>query len=550
MRSLSTFLLLLGAFGLSAQASLTAITANLAKSMQEVEGPKATYSQSVETVEGKPYLLVYQRTTTTGKDKSIDEQWRLNLADIDSKSLRVEDSKDALRINLRVDKGQKYIQYFKDGSLSGYTDNLSIYGQGIDNAREIEGYLLAAVPQAVLEWGKVADMEGKTDEQLLEQLKSLVDDLSLNGTDYRQRLSQMPDYSDRFNLNVVASTSRNNKQETAIWSLGDLKPGAVRLQISGANALVEAITKDNLAWVYMEREGVQQDYAKAVYIRVANPDQGKLLVAVLEKLIPFGEKAIQNRLPIPGKATENFSRITDNLGKFTAGKNAYDVSLTPGCQSRLKEVQGDTRMEYAFHFGDLDPKTVKLEMDDERVEIHISTEKKNDYIWVAKDEAQQNYDDELVLYLSDVETGRLVAHLIPSIIEQCPEEVNFGKFEDVQRWIDEGKAPDSGISQVLSAQSGEEHCKWNYVVRDNDEKKPSESSYEFNSYDLDPDQVKIVVNKKTVGVQVQTLKKQNIISSMEKEKPGYVSTLQFEVADIIAAKSLRISLEKLIAGCK
>ncbi|MCB9283566.1 MAG: hypothetical protein H6563_05775 [Lewinellaceae bacterium] len=550
MRFFPALLIFFGAIALRAQPSLSDLTGDLAKAMQEVETAKATLSQSIETVKDKPYVIVYHLSTTSPKGRTLEEEWRFNLADIDSRSVRVEDGKDALRINLKMDKGQKYVQYFKDGSLTSYTDNLEFYGKDIDNARQIESLLLAAVPKAMAAWDQTANIEGLNNDQLLELLMKLVDDMELDGTNYRQRLTQMPDYPDRLNLNLVTSNARNSRQETYIWSLGDLKPGGVRINFSGDDALVEAVTKDNMPWVYVQEEGVQKDYAKAVYFRVPDADRGKQLVAVLEKLIPFGERSIQSRLPSPGNPAENFDRISASLGAFSVGKNSYNVGLEKKCQTRLTETQGSTNMEYAFHMGDLDPKSVKLEMDDDQVEIHVNTEKKADYIWVSKDGEQANYDDEIVIQVADVEKGRLIAYLLPTLIDQCPEEVNFGKFEDVEKWISDGKAPDTGISQTLSRKSGEEACKWKYVIRDNDEKKPSEESYEFNAYDLDPDQVRIEVNRKTVSVEVQTLRKQNIISSVVKEKPGFVSSLAFEVADIKSAKSLRTTLEQLIAECK
>lgn len=550
MRVLTTLFLIAGISFLHAQTPLTTLTGKLADSMKEVIAPKSTYSQSLYADENKPYLLTFKRVTVNDKGKSSEEKWLFNLADIDPKGVRIEAAKDVLRVNLRVNKGQKYVQYFRDGALSSYTDMVTIFGLGIDNGRDIEALVREAVPLAVSLWEKEANIDGKSPEQLIQRLTSLVSDMSSGGTDYRQRLEQMNDYPDRLKLNVVTSTSKNSKQETFIWSLGDLKGSDIRLAISGANAVVEAATKDNLAWVAAESEGVRQDYAKKVSIRVPDADQGKLIVAVMEKLVPFGEKEIQKRLPEPGKSSQAFELLSENLGRFPAAKTEYEVSLVKDCQCQLTEKQGAaTETVYGFHFGDLDPKSVKLGMKGDLVEIRVGVEKKNNYVWVSRNNAQQNYDNELVFRAGDVEKGRLIAHLIPSLIEQCPEKTNLGSLEDVQRWIAKGKAPESGVSQDLTIQSAGDPCKWKYIESAVTEKSSTESTFEFNAYDLDPDQVKIVVNKKTVGVSVQTQKKQNIISSVVKEKPGYVSALQFEVADIVAAKSLKATLEQLIRNC-
>lgn len=550
MRVLTTLFLIAGISFLHAQTPLTTLTGKLADSMKEVIAPKSTYSQSLYADENKPYLLTFKRVTVNDKGKSSEEKWLFNLADIDPKGVRIEAAKDVLRVNLRVNKGQKYVQYFRDGALSSYTDMVTIFGLGIDNGRDIEALVREAVPLAVSLWEKEANIDGKSPEQLIQRLTSLVSDMSSGGTDYRQRLEQMNDYPDRLKLNVVTSTSKNSKQETFIWSLGDLKGSDIRLAISGANAVVEAATKDNLAWVAAESEGVRQDYAKKVSIRVPDADQGKLIVAVMEKLVSFGEKEIQKRLPEPGKSSQAFELLSENLGRFPAAKTEYEVSLVKDCQCQLTEKQGAaTETVYGFHFGDLDPKSVKLGMKGDLVEIRVGVEKKNNYVWVSRNNAQQNYDNELVFRAGDVEKGRLIAHLIPSLIEQCPEKTNLGSLEDVQRWIAKGKAPESGVSQDLTIQSAGDPCKWKYIESAVTEKSSTESTFEFNAYDLDPDQVKIVVNKKTVGVSVQTQKKQNIISSVVKEKPGYVSALQFEVADIVAAKSLKATLEQLIRNC-
>ncbi len=58
------------------------------------------------------------------------------------------------------------------------------------------------------------------------------------------------------------------------------------------------------------------------------------------------------------------------------------------------------------------------------------------------------------------------------------------------------------------------------------------------------------MSRKSVAVQLQTLKKENIISTIINEKPGYTSAIQLEAADVIAAKSLKISLEQLLKQCK
>ena len=554
MKPILTLLTLLCSCAIWGQTNLDELTRDLAASMQQVHGPKDTYSQSLFPNSTKPYQLTFQRITTNDKNKSDDEKWTFNLADIDPKSVRIEDSKEALRIYLRVQKGQKYIQYFKNGELSGYADQLIILGNGIDNAREVERKVLAAIPPAVDAWNKVADIGGRSNEQLVHRLMALVGEVSIGNTSYRQRLEQVGDFPDRLRLTTEISSSKGSDREALVWSFGDLKESGVRLVISGTNAAVEANTDDGLAWVYVERDGVQDDFSKEVSIRVADPDQGKMVAAILEKLIPYGKEQVKMRMPEAKTAPEAFGLVAGSMDKIARKNGDSEFSLEKDCQSKLTErisSQGaSTDLVYAFHFGDLDPKSVRLNMVKDRVEVSVSTEKKNLYVWSSKAGEQQNYGNEVVFQLADVEKGRQVVHLLPALIEQCPEAQNLGTFSDVQNWVSKGAKSEGGEAQSLDYASDSEVCKWKLIQSVTGDKKSSESTYEFNAYDIDPDQVKIIVSRKSVAVQLQTLKKENIISTIINEKPGYTSTIQLEAADVIAAKSLKVSLEQLLKQCK
>jgi hypothetical protein len=541
--------ILLGAASLSAQPNLTELTQTLANTLQEVYVAKLTYNQSVTGDMAKSYVLTVKQISTTEKGKSTEEKWTFNLADIDPRPLRVETAKDALRVNLRALKGQKFIRYYRDGAFSGYTDKLTLYGQGIDNAREIESILKQAIPQAVTLWDQDAGLAGKSPEELIQLLRSLVQDMSLDGTDYRLRLDPAGDYPDRLKLNVVASTSKSSKQEAYVWSLGDLKADAVRIQISGVDAFVEAAAKDNMGWVYAESEGAMQNYAKSVQIRVPDPDQGKLVAAILEKLIPFGEAEIKKRLPEPAAAPDMLASLSASMGKVTSAKTETEVSLERNCQTRLSEKQGASETVYDFHFGDLNPKTVKLNMTRDRVEVSAVMQNKNSFVWTAKDGVQQNYQNDVTFLLPDVEKGRLAAHLLPDLIDRCQQAPFTGTFAILEKMVADGANQEEGVQQTLSLQSAGESCKWKLVVSSTSGKSASESTYEFNAYDLDPDQVKINVSRKTATIQLQTPKKQNIISSNVNGKQTYVSSLQFEVLDIVAAKSVQATLEQLIRAC-
>lgn len=531
---LAALLVMLANYAYS-QAALDNLNRELIAAMREVPGVKFTTSQTMKTAGPPSYLLAFETTVTDTKGKSTNEKYLFNLADIDQNTLRIADSKEALRIQMKCQKGQKFIRRYKEGEFLEYTASFIILGLDIDNAREIERILKEAIPQAVQSWENDANIANLSPENMILKLYSTVGTVAVESNTYKQSLGKNGDHPDRMKLVVEPSGGKSGGTTTYVFSPGDLQPNSVKLVVAGKEARVEASTKNNLGWIATEVNGKRGDLAKEISIRVTDPDQGKIVAALLEKIVPYGETQINNRLPQVKDQSDAFSRMAGVLEKFDAEGALYEYQFDKKAQTKLGFTKGSMAYEYFFHFGDLNPKSVKLSTKGELAQVSVSTQGNANYIWVAENGAQQNYDNGLTFYFADVEKARLAEKVLPALIEKCATQPAAGDLAQLKQMLSEGQTLESL-----------ESCKWKFTQREGE----VDNQYEFNLFDINAAQVDIKVSGKNVTLLLQTNGKQNIITSMVKEKPGFTNALTLRVGGIPEAKIAKATLEKLLAECK
>ena len=556
-QKLIAFVFLLAPYpALLAQTDLPAAIKTINAELLEVGSDKLTITQKVEQNAAKPYRVVFTRTTTDAKGKQTVEAWDLNLADLDKNTVRWEDSKESIKVPMTTNRRQKYIRHLKNGVLDAYTDDLLLYAKNVDNARNLEKAMEAAIPLAKDAWEKDVDLKEAPPETLLKRLCELIGEVTVGDDIYKQKLEPAGDFPDRLKLRVEEYGSKGvNTTETYIWSVGDLNDPSLRLQIQGKNAYLQAGTKRNLRWVAYTK-GDERGYDNEVRLRVADPDQGKLVQAILQKLIVYGEAQIRQRLPTPANADEALKQLAATQQAFAVEKTNYEQTLAGSCLTQLtqrKTAEKSTEsLEYRFHFGDLNSKSVALDIRAKNLALEMTTVDKENLIAVFKNGEQQNYNNDVSLLLPDLETARRAEHLALAVVDKCRQTIVPKDFDWVRNTLSQAGsvAKETNLTQKLELQEAGNNCKWRFTKVESTDKKTSESIYEFNLYDLDPKNLGLKVSGKKVTLQANTKYRQKIISEYKEGKPSYTADFQLVVADVETAKILRETWSQLMAQCK
>ena len=557
MRHILLLLLIAAPFISPAQTTtLTELTNQIAAAVKEVGDEKTSISQTFNADKGKPYRLTYTRRTTDSKGKTTEEKWEFNLADIDKNTVRWEAQKDALLVFMRISREQRLIKYFKNGELQSYTNELTLFAKGIDNARELEKTFEDAILPAQEAWEKESNIKGRKPAELLDVLFKLIGDVQNGALATRQTLE--PDGSqlqDRLRLSVETFNTKGiSSKEIFYWSLGDLSEQSVRLSVQNDRAFVEVKTRRNIRWIATDKDGMPGNFVNEMEIQVSDPDQGKMVQALLQKLIPFGEEQIQKRLPQPTTAGETLRLLAATQQKFTREKVDFEQYLKPDCltQLTLKETaEKKTEVaEYVFHFGDLNEKSASLEIQGRNIKVEVGTLERNKFIGYTLNGESKNYENKVEFRFPDLEQARLFDHLLPLAIGQCRHTPIPSDFAWLNKCLSVSEKTDVGLTQKLEFQSLDASCKWKFTRIETSDKKSKEEIFEFNLYDLDPKQVSISVVGRRITLEILTKYRQKIISRYENGKPSYTSELTFVLSDIESAKVARETLMTLIEGCK
>lgn len=540
-----------------AQGSLSDLTQKITAAIKEVGDEKTTTVQQFVTDKAKPYHLTYVRRTIDAKGKEIEEKWAFNLADIDKNTVRWEDKKQVLLVLMRVNREQRLIKYYKNGEAQAYTNELILLAKGIDNARELEKNFEDAILPAQEIWEKEIDIKGRAPSELLIMLFKLVGEVHYGELTAKQTLESEGNagLKDRLRFTVETFNAKGvSSKEVLSWSLGDLNEQSIRLAVQNDRVFVEAKTRRNFRWIGAEKDGVPGNFENEIEILVTDPDQGKLVQILLQKLVPFGEEEIRKRLPQPTTTAETFTLLAKTQKSFSREKVEYEQTLKADCLSMLslKEISEKKNEveEYAFHFGDLNEKSIALEIQGKSIKIEVGTLEKNKFIGYSLNGEGKNYQNKIEFRFPDVEQARLFEHLLPLAIGQCRQVPVAKNFDWLAKTLDDSKKNQLGLLQKIELQTAGSNCKWKFTRIETSEKKTQEELSEFNLYDLDPKQVNINVNGRMISIALRTKFNQKIISHYENGKPSYIADLTFVMPDLESAKAAQATLKALIEDCK
>lgn len=223
--------------------------------------------------------------------------------------------------------------------------------------------------------GKEIDIKGRKPAELLDALFKLVGEVQRGTVSVKQTLAtDGSQLQDRLRLSVETFGAKGaSSKEILLWSLGDLSEQSVWLAVQNDRVYVEAKTRRNIRWIATDKDGMPGNFVNELEIQVSDPDQGKMVLTLLQKLIPFGEEQIRKRLPQPTSSSETLRLLAATQQKFARDKVDFDQSLKSDCLAHLvlretAEKKNEVA-EYAFHFGDLNEKSVSLEIQGRSIEV-------------------------------------------------------------------------------------------------------------------------------------------------------------------------------------
>ncbi len=356
---------------------------------------------------------------STGK-KVESFLYEFNLADLSTHLLKFDVSGNKLEINVQVERSLKLIKTFEDGQLKNYRNDIEIYAESIDQARDITNVFKMAIEKAGPLVEAALPVLPDQASLIIEAINADVKAVDLNTEQISQSFTK--DCVTEFRFQKV--TSKSSTEESYSFNFNDLNANLVAYKVKGNELLIELFTESAQKLIKVTADGQIKEYSKQMSIYVNDPEAARLTVYRLKALIELCKNTYQSPVP-EGTMTEKISWLSERIPDVTKGDATYTQKLeikdgddirfeltTSGKKSSTYEV-------FEFNLCDIDPNMVEFSIKGKDLFVKLTTKFKQKIIKSYKDGKTQKFTDEVLIRENDIESARIVIETIKAAIAQC-----------------------------------------------------------------------------------------------------------------------------------
>ena len=339
---------------------------------------------------------------------SHQEESVFNVADINLSTLAFKISGNSFALKFDMLERLKSVSIRRDGVAKPFVDEVTIYTNGVDGARDIKTVLTLMAP-LTLEKVKADYPVFKNDGQSLETIVSLVKNVGINDKTYTQSI--LGECITTFSLTEQTASSTEINSYTFNWM--DVNPNMYRLQVSGDKMQMELPMLDKWKVVSHSKNDQLAGYDAEVNILVEDIEVGRRLRNSMDKVIQYCKNSYKP--PFPADQTGMINWMETKVGEVTQDQITIKQTMElaeKGNSDKMKltvvEVKASKSVEEVFEFNlsDVNPTSVDFLTRGKWIYVKLETNFKNKIIKAYKDGQIRPYVFSLEITATDIETAR------------------------------------------------------------------------------------------------------------------------------------------------
>jgi hypothetical protein len=501
---------------------LTKTLESIKEKVQDVQIDKNTFKQSIEILDGKKGKLSFVSALVDEKGKTTSEKYELYMSDIDKNTIVRKTSGKKLFISLSVNNNQKFIKHFKEDKQDGYTNSVEILLSGADAAQELINLFKNTI--SLINTG---EKEWKTNTDALNWLKNNITKTGLGQENIEQSFSfgERKDYIASFGRK---KTDQKNvtTEEKFEFSLTDINSKKLDINVSGNQLSVSIETKANDPYIKYAKNKEQETFVNDFEIFAADVDQARNIIAAFNIAIEKSKPSVSDFSSLQ----KSLDFIVNNTTALTIEKKTLTqkINFTPGngTKSIFIYTESDSKGKpveerYEFYLSDLDANAVNFKVNRDKIVVACNSKSKTKFIKYFKDNALQNFQDEISILSTDIQTSREMVEAFKAAINSSAVQPaswkNIGESITFLTHAFTGETIVTDVYKLNFSTISNEPLNIRYVVGKTDSKGVSdEISYEFYPYLLDPGTVKISSAGKYLSVEASVKGKESFVKVFKK----------------------------------
>lgn len=506
------------------QDKLSQSLASIKEKVQDVQIDKITFKQSIDVLDENKGKLSFVSVLVDEKGKTAKERFEFYVSDIDKNTIIRKTSGKKLFISLSINNNQKFIKHFKEDQLDSYTNTLEILLSSADAAQDLINLFKTAIPVV-----NSSEKAWNTNADALNWLKNNISKISSGAVTFEQSFSfgERKDYLAGF---TVKKTDQKgvSTEEKYEFNILDINKKNLAVKVSGIQLSVSVETKGNDPYIKYTKNNESQNFARDFEIIAEDIDQARNIIAAFSAAIDKSKPV----LPDFGSLQKALDFITKNTTELTLEKKTVSqkISFSPGngTKSIFTYTESDPKGKpieerYEFYLNDIDANSLNFKVSGKKITIVSTSKNKTKFIKYYKDNAVQDFQNEVGILTTDIETSREMVEAFKAAIKSS--ETQPATWKSISEAITfltntlTGETIGTDIYKLNFSSISTDPLNVRYVQGKTDSKGVAvEQSLEFYPYMLDPATVKIGSSGKFLNMEVSVNSKKLFVKVYKEGK--------------------------------
>lgn len=385
-----------------------------------------TIQQKITFANGNSVKCTFIYEEPDSKGKNISNTYEFYLSDAEPLvSLKVSGKK--VFIPIYTTSRNKYVRYTKDNLLQNYTEDLEIYQNDIQSAREVVTALRAALKknsEVPVKFGSISDA--------LKFIQTNIESSTLGSDQYKLQFEGKltEPYASTYTYSKTDAKAVTTEESYLLYPYL-LDSNTIKVNTEGKYLTVSMLTTSKKSLIKKTKKDATS-FTSQLYITCFDVKKAKDIAAALKYIATVAKpatKTFDNKQAALDYIKQNTSDIDIN-GKSIIQK--LEIDNTNPCKVSMSrsstDEKGKTSEElYEFTFLDINKQTVDYKVSGtgmamssgSNLAVNLTCKNNQKLIKPYKDNTQQSYISGVDILVSDADTAKNIADAIKYVISVC-----------------------------------------------------------------------------------------------------------------------------------
>jgi hypothetical protein len=379
----------------------------LSQNVKNVDLGTESFKQTLIKNE-KPGRLKFTQVEA-GSKASTEEIITFNLADINPNTIHYKISGNKFAIQLETLREERYISVRKNGEVKPYVNDLLIYTNSVDEARDLKTVIAMVIPLAI-EKVKADIPAPATDKEALQRIKTLTTEIASGN----KQISQTIEPQCLCVFTQVEKDPKTSEKHVFKFNWMDVNAAATSIGVSGDRLFLDVAINDKKKLIMDTKDEKFSGYVNDIKLFMPDIENARRAKAAVDKAAEKCKASYKE--PFGNDAGSVNAWIRSAVKDVTLEEVTLKQALEPveaGKNNKLKYTRTEVNSKgnggeevYEFNLSDINPLTIEVVVKGKWLYVTMETDFKGKIIKYYKNGKIQPYTSSIEFAVNDIDISR------------------------------------------------------------------------------------------------------------------------------------------------